>query len=108
MSLSFEEKQRSNNIFILLHTQSDEFLKKNDIARCVSCGGLGIITEKGYEFNSWDGMSYCSKCEGTGFVGIKKGLQISKEHFLCRNCDGSGCKKCKNGIVDWVSHLMGR
>lgn len=78
---------------------------------CNHCGGTGLdhfssTKDGGY---IWDGVSFCDKCEGIGYLNWKETL-LEK---LCPTCQGTGvsenyktCPSCdKKGIVDWVRYI---
>jgi len=49
-------------------------------------------------------MVFCSMCGGIGYRGFKK----IEGNFVCRACNGYGCRRCNQGIVDWITHANGK
>ena len=108
MFLTDNQLYRSQALYKLLKQHSLEHLHKNKIFMCETCNGSGLSATKNSDGSySWDTHSYCDNCFGVGFIGLSKGTKIDDEHFICSKCNGVGCKCCKMGIVDWVTHLMG-
>lgn len=107
MKLTIEEIRRANSIFLFLKNQKEEYFEYTGIEKCKRCKGTGLIYfTNGNGTLGWDTKSYCNDCKGVGFKGIKGDLQIDDVNFLCIDCGGLGCGKCRAGIVDWVSHIM--
>lgn len=115
MRLNSDQERRALNLykFIKAISQKDpEYFERTGIAPCKSCNGTGLAglwkssDESDY---GWDSGEYCRKCSGIGYTGIADDGQVDLLYYICKNCDGRGCIKCENnGIVDWVSHIMGR
>ena len=90
---------RANKIFKVIRDFEilfpDEF-RKCGISRCGHCAGSG--------FEDKHQMTNCIYCGGMGYKGFEK----IRGDFVCRTCNGYGCRRCKNeGIVDWVTHATG-
>jgi DnaJ-class molecular chaperone len=100
MILEPEQETRSNKIFKVIkefERMFPEELRKCDINQCGHCSGTG--------YNDKHQLDFCDWCGGMGYKGFKK---IQGE-FVCRTCNGCGCRRCdNNGIVDWVTHANGR
>lgn len=82
----------------------DAFEKCN-LKICSVCEGSGIVVEsnESSEITLWQPGHYCPKCKGFGVMGINR----IYDEYLCKECKGEGCKKCKNrGTVDWISNIM--
>jgi DnaJ-class molecular chaperone len=83
----------------------------NGVRYCNHCGGTGLdkfaLANDGSYI--WDGVSFCDKCEGIGYLTWKETL-LEK---LCPTCQGTGvignnakCPSCdKKGVVDWVRYI---
>lgn len=113
MKLGFKMAHRANTFYVFLKKQTTYYLKEQNISVCEICKGTGLANLQQHQgetitFSSWDGSSYCDKCEGIGYIGIKEGMQIDLLHYICRNCAGLGCQFCNEGVVDWIDHSMGR
>ena len=109
---------RSNCIYKFLKNKSEDYFEENDIIKCNQCNNTGLEHSKLFDkdsktvITSWDTMNYCSKCKGVGYIlnnSYEDESQIDSINFVCKNCNGSGCRECDNtGIVDWVAHMVGR
>jgi len=110
INTSISEEKFKLNILEFLRRQSNEYHKKENIKKCKTCRGTGLLLHYGTDINYWDSRSYCSDCNGFGYSGlndIDKGM-IDTTHFVCKKCGGSGCDLCNyKGIVDWVTNAMG-
>ncbi len=88
-----------NSIFIVIKNFEEMFydeFQKCDIKRCGHCNGVGVNKHS---------LEFCSYCGGIGYKGFKK----LNGKFICRACNASGCRICKNtGIVDWTTYITGR
>jgi DnaJ-class molecular chaperone len=109
---SMRDMQRLDQLHSFLKERHPTYLLDYNIEICKPCKGTGldiIVTNDGKDFG-WDCNSLCKECNGVGFTNIDLGCGLPVEDkFLCRNCDGVGCIDCENeGLVDWVSHCMGR
>lgn len=74
---------------------------------CPNCQGTGLPVKKGEnsDITFWEPGTYCDSCSGIGFLGAER----IYNKYLCKFCKGNGCKKCRDsGLVDWVTHAMGR
>ena len=79
-----------------IYSNINEFVK-TEIKSCGHCNGTGL-------FNKSDMNDFCDECHGVGFTGFD---HLGND-FVCRSCNGIGCKKCEEkGIVDWIAHAMG-
>ena len=112
MHLNIKQIHRANLFHMFLKKQDVEYFDLANIWKCESCNGTGLEgygklkSGGGYH---WDAKSYCDKCDGIGYCGLMGGNQISMIDYICRTCNGHGCSECKyQGIVDWISHSMGR
>jgi len=112
--MNLDERQiiRANLFHVFLKKQSNVYFKEHKITKCEKCKqtGLGSLTLCADKTYAWDASSFCSECNGIGYLGIANGgFTIDLLNFICRKCDGIGCKECEyDGIVDWVAHMMGR
>lgn len=76
---------------------------------CDKCDGSGLPVRQLKDgdidkITVWQPGTYCDKCKGYGVLGLEQVY----DGYLCKNCNGSGCRICKNiGMVDWVSRAMG-
>lgn len=108
-----EQRQyRSQNLFLMIRKQSKEWFEEHGIEKCKACDGTGLKASKlqsggGY---MWDNQSYCDKCYGVGYVGIKTALSFgTNEKYICPECQSIGCEQCDmTGFVDWITHAMGK
>ena len=114
MTLTEEQKNRSDRFHSFLKKQPENYFKENNINLCKKCDGSGLDYIKSYDeevdifCSSWDTYNYCSYCNGIGYKGFKDDIQIDLLNFICRDCNGIGCEECNNtGIVDWVTNMMG-
>jgi hypothetical protein len=74
------------------------------IKPCKRCSGEGINVERNGRITFWQPGNYCQDCGGIGFIGIEEVYGM----YVCKQCNGSGCKYCNNkGIVDWITNAMG-
>ena len=89
-------KATNVNIFIRNFANAVEL----SFNKCDECGGTGLYGVHRHEQGaSWDGVSYCEKCDGTGYIDWNK----SEAFTVCDACSGVGCSKCENkGVVDWI------
>lgn len=80
------------------HMFPDQF-EKTDIKKCHKCtGGFKDITI-GFEIDT----NICEQCRGLGYYGFDK----MYNEIVCRNCLGSGCRYCEDGlIIDWIDKVM--
>jgi hypothetical protein len=129
MILNYNDVRRINTIHGYLKSKSVEELEELKIYKCGHCNGTGIPKDNNYMIwhsyvkkYMWDTVNFCDKCKGVGYVylgerdssnlgepGYLNGYSIDGINFVCKLCDGKGCGHCDNtGIVDWISHLMGR
>ncbi len=77
---------------------------------CNDCNGTGLdnIVNLNGDY-SWDGVSFCDKCEGIGYISWKETI-MSK---LCPKCKGGGhnsrldkCSVCNGkGVLDWIKYM---
>lgn len=110
MHLSSEQVRKANLFHRFLKNQRKSYFKDSTINKCGHCNatglsGTGKLVEGGF---TWDTASYCSRCNGIGYIGIAGHMKIDETHFICKHCDGIGCIRCKNeGLVDWVTNIMG-
>lgn len=93
----------------IINNNTKDKLKEHE---CKVCNGTGLegvhkIDRGGH---SWSG-EYCNSCKGIGFLNPE---QISKEHYFCHRCNGTGkwdrynCSLCRGtGMVDWLTHVLG-
>lgn len=94
--------QTSNKIFTIIrnfeHMFPDQF-EKTDIKKCDKCqGGFRNITV-GYEVES----NICDNCRGLGYYGFDR----MYTDIVCKNCYGTGCHICDNGLItDWLDKIM--
>jgi len=80
--------------------------------KCNDCGGTGLgnVTFMSGDY-TWDGITFCDKCKGIGFLSWKETVTMK----LCPKCKGGGrlseyeqCDKCKGrGILDWLQYMIG-
>ncbi|RLD63312.1 MAG: hypothetical protein DRI84_09835 [Bacteroidetes bacterium] len=115
MNLTEKQVARANRFHAILKTKGKEYFKENNIVPCSCCDKTGLRYTKMTDVNGevyatgWDTSSFCNECNGIGYKGIANGFQIDILNFICRNCDGIGCGECNHsGVVDWVTHMMGR
>lgn len=111
MKLDRNEERRKTAINSILKKMDIHELAKNKIFTCNTCRGTGLagiyFSKKGNAVG-WDCKSFCPKCKGIGYTGNIEARKITNEIYLCKQCYGAGCSKCKNkGTIDWVSYLMG-
>jgi DnaJ-class molecular chaperone len=108
MHLDAKQIQRSLIFFKFLKSRPQEYFKTSVIKPCGACKGTGLSGIHGTSNDySWDNYSYCDECHGVGYIGLAGGIQIDDVHFICKKCNGIGCKHCNNGITDWIAHAMG-
>jgi len=97
--MRIDREVRANKIFKTIRdfeTLFPEELRKCDINQCGHCGGTGMKDKHQ--------MTYCTYCGGVGY----KGFERLVGEFICRACNGSGCRSCKDkGTVDWITHANG-
>jgi len=89
----------TNNLHIIIkkfQTMFQEEFEKTGISSCGHCNGTGL--------GSKHHIIFCTNCGGVGYKGFEK----LKGQFVCRSCNGSGCRKCgMMGFVDWIDHARG-
>ena len=75
---------------------------------CNDCSGTGLDNVKFLSGDaSWDGHSFCDKCEGVGYLKWKETVT----HKLCPMCNGGGgyekvCTACNGqGVLDWIQYM---
>ena len=107
MDLNRDQRRRADAIFRFLKPKSPSFFKDSPIYKCTTCKGTGLDAVYHDGSYSWNTHSYCDDCKGVGFKGLSSSMQIDDIHYICHLCNGTGCHKCNEGIVDWVSHAMG-
>lgn len=112
MRLSLNQEKRALNLFKFLKIQDSNYFEETDIKPCKKCNGTGLAgiwkNHDGSDYG-WESGEYCRYCSGIGYTGIADNGQVDLLHYICRKCDGRGCIDCNyKGIVDWVSHIMGR
>ena len=94
-----DRSENANRIFKVIRDFENLFseeLEKCNINKCGHCGGSGLKDKHQ--------LTYCTYCGGVGYVGFER---IAGK-FVCRACNGSGCKRCKyKGMVDWITHANG-
>lgn len=90
---------------------------KQEQIKCHRCNGTGLDNISNCCNNdnySWDCNSYCSACNGIGYVN--PGL-VDRTMFICKKCKGSGleinkdkyCKQCLGlGYTDFITNVFGR
>jgi len=111
MILTERQVFRANRFHVILKSKDAEYFKENKITPCEKCNntGLGGYFENYDGTKGWDTTSYCDECNGIGFKGVSNGFQVDLTNYICRLCDGIGCKECNyTGVVDWITHMMGR
>lgn len=110
MNLTPQQVSRANRFHVILKAKDEEYLDENDIKKCDECNGTGLrYIELSDGSKGWDTTGYCDECNGIGFKGVSNGFQVDSTSYICRLCDGIGCDECEHtGVVDWVTHLMGR
>ena len=78
--------------------------------KCEKCSGTGLSCTYGFDGSySWDGVSFCEDCNGTGYIMFKDTVLLKK----CPECNGSGdsqahqlCDACGGkGILDWIQYM---
>jgi len=101
MYLRGDDAIRANNINQFIRNYVHVIEESFD--RCEECKGTGLYGFRYHEQGaSWDGVSYCDKCDGTGYINWVK----SDLFMVCNNCSGLGCKKCDHkGVVDWIQGM---
>ena len=108
MHLDGKQRQRATTFFKFLKNRPPEYFQTSPIKPCADCKGTGLGGINGGPNDySWDNHSYCDTCHGVGYTGLASGIQIDDLHFICKHCQGVGCRECNNGIADWVAHAMG-
>lgn len=110
MFLTEEQIRRSNLFHGFLKKQPSSYFEETSISKCTKCEGIGLTHCGKMKDGSthWDAASFCEECNGIGYKGIAGTMSIDLLNFVCKRCDGIGCKKCNNsGIVDWVTNIMG-
>ncbi|MCK5613098.1 hypothetical protein KAR91_65095 [Candidatus Pacearchaeota archaeon] len=110
--LGNKQVARSNNLFTKIKRQPPEWFERHGITRCDKCGGNGLHVVKhsgdGYSSYTWDTQSYCSKCYGTGHLGIESSMRFDDAVYMCPKCQTVGCGKCNmTGFVDWITRAIG-
>lgn len=107
MNLSSTEIVAANNKRKVIQ---DHFLK--GVRFCNHCGGTGLsnVVRSSDGDCSWDGISFCDKCNALGFLNWKETITEK----LCPSCLGTGlleksnkpCPSCdKKGVVDWIRYI---
>jgi len=96
-----------DSIYSVIKKFRDAFpdnFKRCGLNICPSCDGSGIpVNPNSHEITFWQPDQYCQECKGFGVIGITR---IYNE-YLCKDCKGSGCKKCHDrGSVDWISNVV--
>ena len=105
MYLSPDQQRRSNK-------QRELILKHCvDHRLCNGCNGTGLGNVSHFDGDySWDGETFCDKCEGSGYLDFKETMIMK----LCPYCKGGGlnsnsdekCSKCNGeGILDWIQYM---
>lgn len=104
MYLNAEESQRANK---KRETITKHFLES--VRLCNHCSGTGLKNFSRNETgdSTWDGISFCDKCEGIGYLKWKETVELK----LCPECKGDGgyhgnCPTCNGeGILDWIQFM---
>ena len=80
--------------------------EKSGIIVCEKCDSSGIpVKYQKSEITYWSAGTYCTGCGGVGYKNIDN---LYGSYYVCKTCQGAGCKRCENkGIADWISHIMG-
>jgi hypothetical protein len=80
------------------HMFPDQF-EKTEIKKCNKCiGGFKDITI-GFELED----NICQQCRGLAYYGFDK----MYDDIVCKNCLGTGCRYCDNGLItDWLDKVM--
>ena len=110
MFIDAKGHKRLNSIFLFLKKQSPKYFEYTGIVKCEECAGTGLYKYKYMDKNdaSWETNNFCEECNGVGFIGLCGEDNIDEMNFVCNNCNGNGCEKCKhNGVIDWISNIMG-
>lgn len=111
MKLDSVQVHKAHNFFKRLLSIDPEYLKKKGVERCKRCDGTGLagVVRLAKGGSSWDTSSFCNKCWGVGFTGIRHLNTFDDKKFICGTCQGVGCDECnRTGFVDWITHAMGR
>ncbi len=74
-----------------------------NVRLCNKCKGTGLGNFYKHDGDySWDGTSFCDKCEGVGYLSWKETILVK----LCPKCKGGGCETCNDkGVLDWVQYM---
>jgi len=100
MYLNSEEKKIANNVNSFIRNYAN--LVDRIVNKCKTCNGTGLYGVHFHEQGaSWDGVSYCNSCKGTGYDDWDNTILV-----VCDFCKGSGCRKCEQkGVVDWIEAM---
>ena len=109
MHMSIQESQQATRKRNLI---SKHFSK--GVCLCNSCNGTGLegVRTNNYGDSSWDGSSFCDKCNGIGYLEWKE----TDLYKLCPRCNGGGlaangygnikCSACNGvGVLDWIQFM---
>jgi len=95
-------QDKSNQLHRIIKTFMELFpeeFEKTSIKKCDKCQGGFLNITVGYEVES----NLCKTCRGVGFYGFDN-IYGQK---VCKNCNGVGCRICRNvGYLDWLDAVM--